>query len=107
MYNVFIFHKTRFALEVKINNTSKLSNSLHPRYTLKRKWPSLWSINKLITANDSIGDNCCRIEGIAGLRIETITGHPFKCLGGGCFCDKILIAESQSFVWYSSKYMER
>ena len=36
---------------------------------MKRNRSSHWSINKLITANDRIGDTCCRIE--------TITGHQF------------------------------
>ena len=37
---------------------------------LKRNRQSHWLINKLITANDRIGDTCCPIE--------TITGHQFN-----------------------------
>ena len=64
------FRKTRFALVIKINKISLLSNSLHPTLNLKCNRSSHWSINKLITANDRIGDTCCRFE--------TITGHQFN-----------------------------
>ena len=63
------FRKTRFALVIKINKISKLSNSLQPTLNLKCTRSSHWSINKLITANDRIGDTCCRFE--------TTTGHQF------------------------------
>ena len=43
---------------------------MQPTLNLKRNRSSHWSINKLITANDRIGDTCCRIE--------TITGHQFS-----------------------------
>ena len=43
---------------------------MQPTLNLKRNRPPHWSINKLITANDRIGDICCRIE--------TITGHQFS-----------------------------
>ena len=60
--NVYLyFHKTRVALVIKFNKISQQSNSNRPPH---------WSINKLITANDRIGDTCCRIE--------MITGHQFK-----------------------------
>ena len=63
------FHKTHVALVVKFNKISLQSNSLQPTLNLKRNRPPHWSINKLITAYDRIGDTCCRIE--------TITGHQF------------------------------
>ena len=40
---------------------------MQPALNLKCNRSSHWSINKLITANDRIGDTCCRFE--------TITGH--------------------------------
>ena len=67
---LFFSRKTRFALVIKINKISYLSNSLQPTLNLKCTRSSHWSINKLITANDRIGDTCCRFE--------TITGHQFS-----------------------------
>ena len=61
------FRKSRFALVIKV---TKYCNCLQPTLNLKRNRSSHWSINKLITANDRIGDTCCRIE--------TITGHQFN-----------------------------
>ena len=43
---------------------------MQPTLNLKCNRSSHWSINKLITANDRIGDTCCRFE--------TITGHQFN-----------------------------
>ena len=69
--NVYLFfRKTRVAFVIKFNKISYQSNSLQPTLNLKRDRPPHWSINKLITANDRIGDTCCRIE--------TITGHQFR-----------------------------
>ena len=50
-----------------------MSNSLQPTLNLKCNRPSHWLINKLITADDRIGDTCCRFE--------TITGPQFNFRG--------------------------
>ena len=39
---------------------------------LKRIRPFHWSINKLITANDRIGDTCCGIETITEHQLSTL-----------------------------------
>ena len=66
----FYFHKTRVALAIKFNKKIVTVQQFATHLNLKRNRPPHWSINKLITANDRIGDTCCRIE--------TITGHQFS-----------------------------
>ena len=44
-----------------------------PTLYLKCNRPSHWSINKLITANDRLGDTCCRNEMITWHQFTVIT----------------------------------